>query len=180
MQEDYTDSANAYVPAPFVTALPADGTVSLNMQGNDWAGMTLTITEIDPADVPLTISVSPSHVTTVSPYVNDTQMQGVASSISIEAQAYIDCDNNGEVLVFDHWEVISGEVLIVNPAAAVTTARFTDIGGGEIQAVYVDGAQCGDICHQIIPQDLYGDDCVVDLQDFSVFAGYWLSDTTVQ
>ena len=168
-------SANAYTNSMIVNLLAGD-IVILEQTGSDWCGMSFTATQIDPNDVYLlAISTDPSYVDTVLPYANGTP-QVVDSVIDIEAQTYVDCDNGGEVLIFDHWEAIVGDMSIANPTAAATTVQFNTTGPAEIRAVYVDGRVCGDECHPKPKGDLTGD-CRVNLDDLALLSMHWMEST---
>ena len=174
----YPDSFNRYWGTPIIRELTAGENVTLNLTAGDWLACSLRITEIDASGGQLTINVDPAYVNTVIPYSGETQTQGVLAPIAIDAQPYINCPNGGEVLVFDHW-VEGSNVSIASLTSASTTATILAAGTADITAVYVDGRECGDLCHPYPAADLEPD-CVVDLLDFAVLAGQWLTDTSVQ
>ena len=142
--------------------------------GSDWAGMKM---RIEKADADLTITASPANVTSVTPYVNETQNQFIGIPISIEALRFVDCPTDS-VMVFDHW-VPGANTFVTDPYAASTTVVVTAAGSADITAVYVDDRKCGDECHPIIPEDLNGD-CLVNLIDLSRLVSVWLNDNTVK
>jgi hypothetical protein len=175
----YDISANAYIGEPVVVELQAGDTVDFSQTPNiDWVGFMLTITQIDPNAGQLTISTNPGYVTTVQPYCNATQNVPVGLSVSIDAQKFVNCGNDGEVLVFDYWEEVSN-VSVADVNDQQTTVKVLADGTAEVKAHYVDGRQCGDECHPVIAVDLVPD-CIIDFKDFAEFGIEWLTDNSVQ
>ena len=126
----------------------------------------------------LTISANPAYINTVTPYVGVQNIYNFGEAFAISAPQYVDCDNNGEVRVFDHWEAVEN-VSITDLNAASTTAVILLDAPAELKAHYKDGRQCGDACHPIPVADLSDPkDCKVNLDDLRIMAQSWLDDTS--
>jgi hypothetical protein len=172
-QTDNLGAANALVEQKTVH-LAAGEAVDLYINGNDWAGLVLTIDKLL-ADTNLTISTDTGGiVTTVTPFVG-TQLVVPTVPIAINAPRFVDCANH-HVYAFTHWEA-GVNTTIANPSSASTTVTVTTPNTpAQITAHYVNDGKCGDECHAIVTGDL-NQDCIVDVTDFGMLAQHWLTCT---
>ena len=129
---------------------------------NDPSATILAITE--PTHI-LTIDVDPNDVgiDTITPSVGAHSCGGW---VRIKAERFINCP---DVYTFDHWE---GDV---NDPNLANTTVFMDTDK-TVTAVFVDGRQCGDECHPYPAGDI-DKNCIVDFNDFGLFALSWLECT---
>ena len=145
-----------------------DLTMSANGNGDFGCIGDLSIERITNVDVTLTINADPAYVDTVDPVVG-AHIVTEGTIVNLVADAYIDCDNSGEVLAFDSW---TGDV--ADPGLATTTIVMDT--NKTVTANYVDNRTCGDDCHPY-PQYDFSQNCIVDLADLSLFAAQWLNCT---
>lgn len=82
----------------------------------------------------LTINSNPAAVSTVSPYVNETQGQAIGNPISISAYPMADCLIDTKY-IFDHWD-INSNAQIADINDATTTVTILLPGDAQITAHY--------------------------------------------
>jgi hypothetical protein len=139
-----------------------DGTPwTVNISGNEPTATILAV----PAPYILTIDVDPNDVgiDTVTPDVGTHSRGGW---VSIKAERFVNCP---DVYTFDHWEGDAND-----PNLADTTV-FMD-SDKTITSVFVSTRQCGDECHPYPLGDI-DKNCIVDFNDFGLFALSWLECT---
>ena len=123
----------------------------------------------------ITLVPEPTHILTIDVDPNDVGIDTITPSVgahdyagrvNINAQQFAKCP---DVYVFDHWE---GDV---NDPNSANTTVFMDTDK-TVTAVFVDGRKCGDECHPYPAGDI-DKNCIVDFNDFGLFALSWLECT---
>ena len=153
---------------PIILDVIAGQLVTLFLDGNDFTAVNMTLEVVSADNAYLTLNTNPSYVDTTVPQPGVITYP-VGSVATLQANTYLDCPNNGEVLVFDSW---IGDV--ADPLSPSTTITLNS--DQTVIANYVDGRQCGDDCHPY-PQYDYTEDCIVNVADLSEFASGWLECT---
>lgn len=168
---DHNGSVNAFAGVT-VNKLAVNDLVVAAQNGEDWAGLQLTIDKLEP-EADLTI-VAGGIVDTVTPFVG-TDAVPINVGIPINAPRYIDCPND-HVLEFVNW-VADSNANITDVNAASTKVSIPAAGAAQITAVYADDRVCGDECHPIPDADLSNPpDCIVNIEDLGIMSGVWLLD----
>jgi hypothetical protein len=119
----------------------------------------------EPISEPATLLVQtePNDINTVTPSVGQHTCSGW---VDVNASRFVDCP---KVYCFDHW------VGDVEDANSANTRVFMN-SGKTITAVFRDNRQCGDECHPYPAGDI-DKNCIVDFNDFGLFALSWLECT---
>ncbi len=115
----------------------------------------------------LTINLEPNDVgiDTITPSVGPHDCAG-GWGVSIKAERFVNCP---DVYTFDHWE---GDV---NDPNSSSTTVYMD-ADKKVTALFVDARKCGDECHPYPLGDI-DKNCIVDFNDFGLFALTWLECT---
>ena len=145
----------------------------------DFAGMSMTVTEVEIPQANLTINVStdPAAATDpneayVGPHVG-TQSVPADETINLSAARFAVCP---EVLDFVRWS--GPDVGLVADPNSPNTSITMASSDAEITVEYEDVRQCGDECHPIPSTDASDPaDCIVNFDDLSKMSFQWL-DTT--
>jgi len=87
-------------------------------------------------------------------------------AVPLSASRYVNCP---DVYDFNQWEN-GGVINVLNPASNDTLVLMYD--DEDINAAFVNAAECGDECHPINKCD-FDNDCDVDFGDFAGFASAW-------
>jgi len=119
----------------------------------------------EPISEPTTLLVQtePNDINTVTPSVG---LHTCSGWVDVNASRFVDCP---KVYCFDNW------VGDVEDANSANTRVFMN-SDKTITAVFRDNRQCGDECHPYPAGDI-DKNCIVDFNDFGLFALSWLECT---